>query len=142
MDAGEDLDVIDDSEPLERHEEGLYYPVCIGQVLARRHRIEHKLGLGGGASPPSGWPTICSIERILLRASRLQCSSSPYLGATQSQPLPRLRSRKIASGHSFERRGAAAPSTERPLRCRPCASRYVFTHNPRSGFHLHFQTRC
>ncbi|PVH70420.1 hypothetical protein DL98DRAFT_437059, partial [Cadophora sp. DSE1049] len=40
-------DVKDVSEPLERYGQGLYYPVCIGQVLAGRYRIEHKLGWGG-----------------------------------------------------------------------------------------------
>lgn len=27
--------------------QGLYYPICIGDVLAHRYRIEHKLGHGG-----------------------------------------------------------------------------------------------
>ncbi|CEI70344.1 hypothetical protein FVEN_g1141 [Fusarium venenatum] len=35
------------SEPAERYEEGLYYLVCIGEVLANRYRVEHKLGHGG-----------------------------------------------------------------------------------------------
>jgi hypothetical protein len=43
VDSEEEIDVIDDSEPLERYEEG---PCYCGhrEVLAGRHRIEHKLG--------------------------------------------------------------------------------------------------
>ncbi|KAF4967152.1 hypothetical protein FZEAL_10571 [Fusarium zealandicum] len=40
-------EVEDASEPVERYEQGLYYPVCIGEVLVDRYRIEHKLGHGG-----------------------------------------------------------------------------------------------
>lgn len=47
VDSGEEGDVVDDCEPLERYEEGLYYPVRIGEVLVGRYRIEHKLGWGG-----------------------------------------------------------------------------------------------
>ncbi|KAI1121217.1 kinase domain-containing protein [Nemania abortiva] len=34
------------SEKLERYTQGLYYPICIGEVLADRYRVEHKLGHG------------------------------------------------------------------------------------------------
>ena len=40
-------DVEDVSEPVERYRLNLYYPVRIGEVLAGRYRIEHKLGWGG-----------------------------------------------------------------------------------------------
>lgn len=40
-------DVEDASEPTERYEEGLYYPIYIGEILIDRYRIEHKLGHGG-----------------------------------------------------------------------------------------------
>ncbi|KAF6512720.1 hypothetical protein HZS61_007526 [Fusarium oxysporum f. sp. conglutinans] len=40
-------DVEDASEPSERYDEGLYYPICIGEILIDRYRIEHKLGHGG-----------------------------------------------------------------------------------------------
>ncbi|KAF4448145.1 cmgc protein kinase [Fusarium austroafricanum] len=40
-------EVEDACEPAERYEEGLYYPVCIGEVLLSRYRVEHKLGHGG-----------------------------------------------------------------------------------------------
>ena len=40
-------EVEDACEPIERYEEGLYYPVCIGEVLIDRYRVEHKLGHGG-----------------------------------------------------------------------------------------------
>ncbi|KAM0664326.1 hypothetical protein ACQRIU_006909 [Beauveria bassiana] len=35
------------SEPIERYIDGLYYPICIGDVLADTYRIVHKLGWGG-----------------------------------------------------------------------------------------------
>lgn len=41
------INVQDESEPQERYDEGLYYPVSIGETLAGRYRIEHKLGWGG-----------------------------------------------------------------------------------------------
>ena len=43
---GED-DVEDEAEPVERYHQGLYHPVCIGETLDRKYRIEHKLGHGG-----------------------------------------------------------------------------------------------
>ncbi|KAF5265698.1 hypothetical protein FOXYS1_3476, partial [Fusarium oxysporum] len=47
VDSDCEIDVEDSCEPIDRYEEGLYYPICIGDVLARRYRIEHKLGHGG-----------------------------------------------------------------------------------------------
>lgn len=47
VDSDGEGDVEDVSEPVERYSQGLYYPVCIGEVLAERYRIEHKLGWGG-----------------------------------------------------------------------------------------------
>jgi hypothetical protein len=47
VDSDGEGDVEDASEPLERYDQGLYYPVRIGEVLAGRYRIEHKLGWGG-----------------------------------------------------------------------------------------------
>jgi serine/threonine protein kinase len=47
VDSDGEGDVEDVSEPLERYDQGLYYPVRIGEVLAERYRIEHKLGWGG-----------------------------------------------------------------------------------------------
>lgn len=42
-----DLEVEAEAEAPSRYEEGLYYPLCIGDVLVDRYRIEHKLGHGG-----------------------------------------------------------------------------------------------
>ncbi|KAH7466718.1 hypothetical protein FOMA001_g15888 [Fusarium oxysporum f. sp. matthiolae] len=47
VDSDDEGDVEDASEPTERYKEGLYYPICIGEVLSNRYRIEHKLGHGG-----------------------------------------------------------------------------------------------
>ncbi|KAK2923695.1 Flavin amine oxidase [Fusarium oxysporum f. sp. vasinfectum] len=45
--ADGECDVEGACEPINRYEEGLYLPICIGEVIAGRYRIEHKLGHGG-----------------------------------------------------------------------------------------------
>ncbi|KAF5639273.1 cmgc kinase [Fusarium sp. NRRL 52700] len=47
VDSDGECDVEDACEPVDRYEEGLYLPICIGEVIADRYRIEHKLGHGG-----------------------------------------------------------------------------------------------
>ncbi|KAF4956861.1 hypothetical protein FGADI_3550 [Fusarium gaditjirri] len=47
VDSDDECEIEDACEPVERYEEGLYYPVCIGEVLVDRYRVEHKLGHGG-----------------------------------------------------------------------------------------------
>ncbi|KAG5754219.1 hypothetical protein H9Q69_006155 [Fusarium xylarioides] len=47
VDSDGECDVEDACEPVNRYEEGLYLPICIGEVIADRYRIEHKLGHGG-----------------------------------------------------------------------------------------------
>ncbi|KAG9497450.1 hypothetical protein J7337_010311 [Fusarium musae] len=47
VDSDGEWDVEDACEPVDRYEEGLYLPICIGEVIADRYRIEHKLGHGG-----------------------------------------------------------------------------------------------
>ncbi|SCO47792.1 uncharacterized protein FFMR_08843 [Fusarium fujikuroi] len=47
VDSDDECEVEDACEPVEQYEEGLYYPVCIGEVLVDRYRVEHKLGHGG-----------------------------------------------------------------------------------------------
>lgn len=47
VDSDEELDFIEFAEDPERYFNGLFYPVCIGDILAGRYRIEHKLGHGG-----------------------------------------------------------------------------------------------
>ena len=37
----------EDTEPAQGYDQGLYYPICIGDVLVQTYRIEHKLGYGG-----------------------------------------------------------------------------------------------
>lgn len=43
---GED-DIEEGAENIDRYFEGLYYPICIGEILSGRYRIIHKLGHGG-----------------------------------------------------------------------------------------------
>ncbi|KAF9769802.1 hypothetical protein IL306_012731 [Fusarium sp. DS 682] len=50
VDSEDEGEVEDESEPYEQYYEGHYYPVCIGEVLVNRYRIEHKLGHGGFAT--------------------------------------------------------------------------------------------
>lgn len=47
VESDDEGEVEDTSEPVERYEQGLYHPICIGKVLTMRYRIEHKLGHGG-----------------------------------------------------------------------------------------------
>ncbi|KLO92440.1 uncharacterized protein LW93_12014 [Fusarium fujikuroi] len=47
VDSDGECDVEDACEPVDRYEEGLYLPICIGEIIADRYRIEHKLGHGG-----------------------------------------------------------------------------------------------
>ncbi|KAF9772358.1 hypothetical protein IL306_009936 [Fusarium sp. DS 682] len=47
VDSDDECDVEDACEPIGRYEQELYYPICLGEVLVGRYRIEHKLGHGG-----------------------------------------------------------------------------------------------
>ncbi|QKD48707.2 kinase domain-containing protein [Fusarium oxysporum Fo47] len=47
VDSDGECDIEDACEPIDRYEEGLYLLICIGEVIAGRYRIEHKLGHGG-----------------------------------------------------------------------------------------------
>ncbi|PCD42829.1 hypothetical protein AU210_005354 [Fusarium oxysporum f. sp. radicis-cucumerinum] len=47
VDSDGECDIEDACEPINRYEEGLYLLICIGEVIAGRYRIEHKLGHGG-----------------------------------------------------------------------------------------------
>lgn len=48
VDSDDEHELEESAEPIERYFfSGLYYPICIGQVLDQRYRIEHKFGLGG-----------------------------------------------------------------------------------------------
>jgi serine/threonine protein kinase len=47
VDSDEEFEVEDACEDPQRYLQGLYYPICIGETLAGRYRIEHKLGHGG-----------------------------------------------------------------------------------------------
>ncbi|VTT73303.1 unnamed protein product [Fusarium fujikuroi] len=46
-DSDDEFEVEQVSENRQRYLEGFYYPICIGETLADRYRIEHKLGYGG-----------------------------------------------------------------------------------------------
>src|SRR5690554_4623722 len=45
--SDDECEVWSESEPRERYLENKYYPLRIGEVLAGKYRIEHKLGWGG-----------------------------------------------------------------------------------------------
>ncbi|RGP60001.1 cmgc protein kinase [Fusarium sporotrichioides] len=47
VDSDNEHEVEEASEDPERYLEGLYYPICIGEILVNQYRIEHKLGHGG-----------------------------------------------------------------------------------------------
>jgi serine/threonine protein kinase len=47
VDSDEEDMFIEFAEDSERYVNGSFYPVCIGDVLIGRYRIEHKLGHGG-----------------------------------------------------------------------------------------------
>lgn len=47
MDSDDEFDLEETAEAPELYARGSYYPVCIGEVLAGRYRVEHKLGHGG-----------------------------------------------------------------------------------------------
>jgi serine/threonine protein kinase len=47
LDTDDEIELDEVAEDVERYTQGLYYPVYIGEVLAGRYRIEHKLGHGG-----------------------------------------------------------------------------------------------
>ncbi|KAF5228414.1 hypothetical protein FANTH_14514 [Fusarium anthophilum] len=47
VDSDNEHEVEEASEDPEYYVEGLYYPICIGEILANQYRIEHKLGHGG-----------------------------------------------------------------------------------------------
>lgn len=46
-DSEDECEVEESAESIERYQPGQYYPICIGELLAQRYRIEHKLGHGG-----------------------------------------------------------------------------------------------
>jgi len=46
-DSDEEGDIEELAESPERYQPGLYYPICIGEVLIQRYRIEHKISHGG-----------------------------------------------------------------------------------------------
>lgn len=47
VDSDDECDIEEVSEPIERYTDGIYYPICIGEILAGAYRVVHKLGWGG-----------------------------------------------------------------------------------------------
>lgn len=45
--SSDEDEIESEAEPRDRYSKNLYYPIRIGEVLAERYRIEHKLGWGG-----------------------------------------------------------------------------------------------
>lgn len=50
LDSDEEVEIEDECEPYEWYFDGKFYRVCLGEVLARRYRVEHKLGRGGSST--------------------------------------------------------------------------------------------
>jgi len=46
VDPEHECEVEDYTEPPQRYTAGLFYPICIGDVLLHTYRIVHKLGHG------------------------------------------------------------------------------------------------
>lgn len=47
VDSDDEADIEEIAENPKRYQQGLYYPTYIGEILADKYRIEHKLGHGG-----------------------------------------------------------------------------------------------
>lgn len=47
VDSDDECEIEANAEDPLAYDKGLYYPLCIGEVLADRYRIDHKLGHGG-----------------------------------------------------------------------------------------------
>ncbi|KIE00738.1 kinase domain-containing protein, partial [Metarhizium majus ARSEF 297] len=45
--SDDEIEIEEVSEPVERYADGIYYPICIGDILAGAYRVVHKLGWGG-----------------------------------------------------------------------------------------------
>ncbi|EFY84853.1 kinase domain-containing protein [Metarhizium acridum CQMa 102] len=45
--SDDEIEIEEMCEPIERYANGIYYPICIGDVLAGTYRVIHKLGWGG-----------------------------------------------------------------------------------------------
>ena len=61
VDANGDADFKKSCEPVDRYEQGRYYPAFVGEVLVERYRIEHKLGWGSFSTV---WMAHDSQERM------------------------------------------------------------------------------
>jgi hypothetical protein len=47
VDSEDEWEIDEYVEPYPKYQPGLFHPVCIGEILAERYRIEHKIGHGG-----------------------------------------------------------------------------------------------
>lgn len=47
VDSEDEMEVEVEAEVTDRYSEGIYFPICLGDILVDRYRIEHKLGHGG-----------------------------------------------------------------------------------------------
>ncbi|KAK2744270.1 hypothetical protein FQN57_004355 [Myotisia sp. PD_48] len=76
--SDDEIDIECVSEPRESYEGHRYYPICIGDVLAKRYRIDHKLGSGGFSTVWMAYD-LEKKENIALKISTAGNSSSNEL---------------------------------------------------------------
>lgn len=65
VDSEDECDVEEVAEDPNRYIQGVYYPICIGDILADRYRVEHKLGHGGFSTVWMAHDTVNKIDVAL-----------------------------------------------------------------------------
>jgi serine/threonine protein kinase len=65
VDSEDECDVEEVTENPIRYIQGVYYPICIGDVLANQYRVEHKLGHGGFSTVWMAHDTVNKVDVAL-----------------------------------------------------------------------------